>query len=45
MLKVTCNEAAKQVKPHKQREKEEKENESEDKFMVIWKQIHGDAGA
>lgn len=45
MLKVTYNEAAKQVKPHKQNKKEENENEVGDEFMVIWKQIHGDAGA
>jgi len=44
VLKVTCNEAAKWVKPHNRGEKEEKENEARDELMVIWKQFYGGAG-
>lgn len=45
MVKVTCNEAVIQVRPHNQGEKEEKENEAGDEFIVILKQFHGDVGA
>ena len=44
MLKVTCNEAVIRVRPHNRGEKEGKENEAGDEFMVILKQFHGDAG-